>query len=54
MTISLDVEKAFSKIQHLIHVKSIGEVVNSRPIPKYNKSNMQQTNSQYQIKLTDI
>ena len=32
------------------HVKSIGEIRNSRCIPKYNKSNIQQTNSQYQTK----
>jgi hypothetical protein len=29
-------------------VQSIGEIRNSRPIPKHNKSNLLQTNSQYQ------
>jgi hypothetical protein len=34
--ISLDVEKAFDKIQH----KSLGKIRNSRPISKHNKSNI--------------
>jgi hypothetical protein len=32
------------------HVKTIGEIRNSRPIPKHNKNNLLQTNSQYEIK----
>jgi hypothetical protein len=42
MLASLDAEKTFDKIQHL-HIKSIGDVRNSRPIPKPNKSNLLQT-----------
>jgi hypothetical protein len=49
MTTSLDAEKAFDKIQHPFML-SIGEIRNSRPIPKHNKSNLLQTNIQYQIK----
>ena len=48
MIISLDAEKAFDPTP--LHVKSIGEIRNSRPIPKHNKSNLLQTNSQYQNK----
>ena len=33
-----------------IHDKSPGKIRNSRPIPKHNKSNIQQTSSQYQTK----
>jgi hypothetical protein len=41
-------------IKHLtnptpIHDKSLGKISNSRPIPKYEKSNLQQTCSQHQI-----
>ena len=32
-----------------IHIKSTRKIRNSWFIPKYNKSNIQQTNSQYQI-----
>jgi hypothetical protein len=42
MIISLNAEKAFGKIQHLFK--------DSRHITKHNKSNIQQTNSLYQIK----
>jgi hypothetical protein len=34
----------------LLHVKSIGEIRNSMPIPKHNKSSLLQTNSQYEVK----
>ena len=50
MIISLDVEKAFDKIQHPFMIKSLGKIRNSRPIPKYDKSNLQQTSSQHQSK----
>ena len=53
MFVSLDAEKAFDKIQYPFHVKSIGEIKNSRRIHKHNKSNTQKTNSQYQIKWRD-
>ena len=33
-----------------LHVKSIGEIMNSRALPKHNNSNLLQTNSPYQIK----
>jgi hypothetical protein len=38
MVIALDAEKAFYKIQHPLHVKSIGKIRNSRLIPKHNKA----------------
>ena len=50
MIISLDAEKAFNKMQHTIHIKLLGNLSNSRPIPKNNKSNIQQSNSQHQTK----
>jgi hypothetical protein len=31
-----------------IHDKSLGKIMNSRPIPKHDKSNLQQTSSQHQ------
>jgi hypothetical protein len=46
-------EKSVYKNTTLLHVISIGEIRNSRPIPKHNKSNIQETNSQYQIKWRD-
>jgi hypothetical protein len=49
MIISLDAEKAFDKNPTPIHDKSLGKK-NSRPIPKYNKSNIKQTSSQHQTK----
>jgi hypothetical protein len=48
--ISLDAEKTFDKIQHPFIIKSLGKIWNSRPIPKHNKSNIQQTSSQHQTK----
>jgi hypothetical protein len=48
--ISLDAEKALDKIQHPFMVKSLGKIRNSRPIPKHDKSNLQQTSSQHQSK----
>jgi hypothetical protein len=50
MIISLDAEKVFDKIQHPIHNKSLGMIKNSRPMPKHNKSNIQQTSNQHQSK----
>ena len=47
MIISLDSEKAFDKIQHPFMIKVMER---SRPIPKHNKSNRQQTSSQHQTK----
>jgi hypothetical protein len=44
MIISLDVEKAFDKIQYL-HGKSLGKFRNSRPIHEYSKSNIQPTSN---------
>ena len=49
MIISLDAEKAFDKIQHPFII-SLGKIRNSRPIPKHDKSNLQQTSSQHQSK----
>ena len=47
--ISLDIEKAFDKIQHPFN-KSLGESKDTRNIPKHNKGNIQQANSQHQTK----
>jgi hypothetical protein len=33
-----------------LHVQSIGDIRKSRPIPKHNKNNIEEINSQYQIK----
>lgn len=49
MRISLDAEKAFDKIQEL-HDKGLGDIRDTRDIPKHNKGNIQRANSQYQIK----
>jgi hypothetical protein len=49
MIISLDAEKAFDKIQHPFII-SLRKIRNSRPIPKHNKSNLQQTSGQHQTK----
>jgi hypothetical protein len=50
MTTYLDAEKALDKNRTPIHVKCVGEIRKSRPIPKHNKHNFLQTNSQYEIK----
>jgi hypothetical protein len=51
MIISLDAEKAFNKKQsNTPHDKSLGKIGNSRPIPKHNKSNIQQASRQRQTK----
>jgi hypothetical protein len=52
MIISLDAEKVFDKIQHpfMIKKKILGKTRNSRPIPKDDKSNLQQTSCQHQSK----
>jgi hypothetical protein len=50
MVISLDAEKAFEKNSASLHVKRLGKIRNSRPIPKHDKSNLQQTSSQHQTK----
>jgi hypothetical protein len=49
ITISLDAEKAFDEIQHPFMI-SLGKIRNSSPIPKHDKSNLQQTSSQHQSK----
>jgi hypothetical protein len=43
MIISLDAEKAFEKNQTPINDKSLGKIGHSRPIPKHDESNLQQT-----------
>jgi hypothetical protein len=48
--ISLDVEKAFNKIQHPFMKKILGKIRNSRTKPKHDKSKLQQTSSQHQNK----
>jgi hypothetical protein len=50
MNISLDAEKAFDKIQHPLMIKDLEKSGIQAPIPKHNKSNIQQTNSQHQTK----
>jgi hypothetical protein len=50
MIISLDSEKEFGENPTPIHEKSLGKIRNSRPIPKHNKSNLQQTSCQHQRK----
>ena len=49
MIISLDAENAFDKIQHPFMVK----VLERSGIPKHDKGNIQQANSQHQIKERD-
>jgi hypothetical protein len=49
MIIWLDAEKA-QQDPTPIHDKSLGMIRNSRPIPKHDKSNLQQTSSQHQSK----
>jgi hypothetical protein len=48
--ISLDAEKSILQDPTPIQKKSFGKIRNSRPIPKHDKSNLQQTNSQHQSK----
>ena len=48
--ISLAVEKSFDKNSTPLHVKSLGEIKKIHLIIKHNKSNIQQANSQHQIK----
>jgi hypothetical protein len=51
LIISLDAEKAFDKIQHVFMIKVMERSgIPIRPIPKHNKSNIQQTSSQHQTK----
>jgi hypothetical protein len=45
MNISLIAEKAFDKNPTPIHDKSLGKIRNSKPIPKHDKSNLQQASS---------
>jgi hypothetical protein len=45
MIISLDAEKALDKNRTPIHDKSLVKIRKSRPIPKHDKSNVQQTSS---------
>ena len=45
MVISLDTEKAFDKIQHPFMIKILDQ--DTKHIPKHNKDNMQQANSQH-------
>jgi hypothetical protein len=47
MIISLDVEKAFDKIQHPFMIKSLGKIRNSRPITNHDKKNLQQTSQHH-------
>jgi hypothetical protein len=49
MIISLDAKKSLDKLQHPFTIK---DLENSRPIPKHNKINIQQTSIQYQTKWT--
>jgi hypothetical protein len=50
MIISLDLEKAFDKIQHPFMIKVLERSGNSRPILEHDKSNLQQASSQHQSK----
>jgi hypothetical protein len=47
--ILLDVENPFTNCI-LIHCKSLGEIRNTSPLPKHNKGNIQQADSQHQNK----
>jgi hypothetical protein len=44
--ISFDDAKGFARNSTALHVKVLKEVRNTRHIPKHNKSNIQQANSQ--------
>ena len=50
MIISLDVEKAFDKMQHPFMLKVLERSGIQSPYPNIIKNNVQQTNSQYQAK----
>lgn len=51
MFISFDAKKAFEKIKHLFMIKkNLGDIRDTRDIPKHNKGNFQQVYSQYHIK----
>ena len=50
MTTAIDAEKAFYKIQHPFNYKGLGEIMDIKNISKRNKSNIQQADSQQQIK----
>jgi hypothetical protein len=49
MIISLDAEKHLTKSNIPSFVISFGKSRNSRPIPKHNKNNLQQTSSQIKL-----
>jgi hypothetical protein len=51
MIISLDAETSFDKIHHPFMFEVLGILKNFRPIYKHNNSNIQQTNSQYEINI---
>ena len=53
MTISLDAEKAFDKIQHLFMLNVLDRSGIQGPYLNIGKGNILQTNSQYQIKWRD-
>ena len=50
MIISLDAEKEFEKNPTPIHDKIFDMIMDKRVIPKNNKCNIQQSDSQHQIK----
>jgi hypothetical protein len=54
MIISLDAEKFFEKNPTPLYVRNLGEIRNSRHIPKHSKSNTQGSRTQYQTKWTEI
>lgn len=49
MGISLDAEKAIDKIQQPFKIKGLGEIRDTKGIPKHNKANIQQTNRNIHI-----
>ena len=54
MIISSDAEKVFDKNPTFLHDKDLGEINDTRNIPKHNKSNRQQANSKHQIKWRNV
>jgi hypothetical protein len=50
MIILLDTEKSYEKNPTPLYDENLGKIRNSRPIPKQNKSIIQQTSSQHQTK----